>query len=111
MVVWGMTLGRSPQQLDLLDPVTRFCDDTLAPNSIYGFLHRQGVVLFPDAMFADLFADVGRRSMPPGSVVGTARAGSGSPTPCWSTCASGCAARRARTVSSRWRWTPPRRPG
>lgn len=65
-----MTLGRSPQQLDLLDPVTRFCDDTVAPNSIYGFLHRQGVVLFPDAMFADLFADVGRRSVPP-SVVAT----------------------------------------
>jgi hypothetical protein len=63
-----MTLGRSPQQLDLLDPVSRFCDDTLAPNSIYMFLHRQGGVLFPDAMFADLFAGTGRRSVPPSVV-------------------------------------------
>src|SRR5262245_24680052 len=63
-----MTLGRSPQQLDLLDPVPRVCDDTLAPNSIYTFLHRQGGVLFPDAMFADLFAGTGRRSVPPSVV-------------------------------------------
>jgi len=48
--------------------VTRFCDEIVAPGSIYGFLHRQLAVLFPDAMFADLFADKGRRSVPPSVV-------------------------------------------
>ena len=70
MVVCGVTLGQASQQLDLLDPVSRFCGDMLSPNSIYRFLHRQLAVLFPDAMFADLFADKGRRSVPP-SVVAT----------------------------------------
>src|SRR5437763_15634849 len=53
------------QQLDLLDPVTRFCDDALPPNSIFAFLHGHRDVLFPDGLFADLFAEVGRRSVPP----------------------------------------------
>jgi len=61
-------LGQASQQLDLLDPVTRFCGDMLSPNSIYGFLHRRLAVLFPDGMFADLFADKGRRSVPPSVV-------------------------------------------
>lgn len=61
-------MGRASQQLDLLDSVTQFCDDMLAPNSIYGFLHRQLAVLFPDAMFADLFSGKGRRSVPPSVV-------------------------------------------
>ena len=34
-------------------------------DSIYGLLHRQCFELFPDEMFADLFTDVGRRSVPP----------------------------------------------
>lgn len=58
------------QQLDLLDPVTRFCDDALPANSIYAFLHGQREALFPDGMFSDLFAAIGRRSVPP-SVVAT----------------------------------------
>lgn len=33
--------------------------------SIYGLLHRECERLFPDEMFADLFTDVGRRSVPP----------------------------------------------
>ena len=37
----------------------------MAPDSIYGVLHRDCRNLFPDRMFADLFADVGRRSAPP----------------------------------------------
>jgi hypothetical protein len=61
-------LGKASGQLDLLDSVTRFCDDTLAPDSVYGFLHRELVVLFPDAMFADLFSGKGRRSVPPSMV-------------------------------------------
>ena len=63
-----MTLGKASQQGDLLDPVTRFCDERLAESSIYGFLHRGLPVLFPDAMFADLFTGTGRRSVPPSVV-------------------------------------------
>jgi hypothetical protein len=37
----------------------------VAPESIYGILHRECFRLFPDGMFADLFTDVGRRSVPP----------------------------------------------
>ena len=37
----------------------------MAPDSIYGVLHRECFRLFPDEMFADLFDDVGRRSVPP----------------------------------------------
>jgi hypothetical protein len=35
------------------------------PDSIYGVLHRECFNLFPDELFADLFTDVGRRSVPP----------------------------------------------
>jgi hypothetical protein len=63
-------LGRASQQLDLLDPVTRFCEETLPGNSIFAFLHEHRDTLFPDGMFTDLFAPVGRRSVPP-SVVAT----------------------------------------
>jgi hypothetical protein len=56
--------------LDLPDPVTRFCGEALPANSIFAFLHEHREVLFPDDMFADLFAVLGRRSVPP-SVVAT----------------------------------------
>jgi hypothetical protein len=65
-----VALGVASRQLDLLDPVTRFCDGALPPNSIFVFLHGQRDALFPDDMFTDLFAAVGRRSVPP-SVVAT----------------------------------------
>ena len=65
-----MTLGLADRQGDLLDDVNRFCDETLAENSIYAVLHRDRDRLFPDEMFADLFSDRGRRSVPP-SVVAT----------------------------------------
>jgi Transposase domain (DUF772) len=65
-----VALGKASQQLDLLDPVSRFCDETLPANSIFMFLHRHREVLFPDALFVDLFAVIGRRSVPP-SVVAT----------------------------------------
>jgi len=42
-----------------------YCAGRVADDSIYGLLHRESVNLFPDAMFADLFADVGRHSVPP----------------------------------------------
>ena len=69
--VWvgcAVTLGRASRQGDLLDGVTRFCDDALAPNSIYGFLYRERDVLFADEVFADLFTGKGRRSVPPSVV-------------------------------------------
>jgi hypothetical protein len=37
----------------------------VATDSIYGILHRECFGLFPDEVFADLFTDVGRRSVPP----------------------------------------------
>jgi hypothetical protein len=58
------------RQLDLLDPVTRFCGDVLPGNSIYTFLHEHRDALFADELFTDLFAQLGRRSVPP-SVVAT----------------------------------------
>ncbi len=60
-----MTLGRTPSQADLFRSTVGFCDERVAPESIYGLLHRECVRLFPDEMFADLFTDVGRRSVPP----------------------------------------------
>ncbi|MGI8767600.1 MAG: transposase [Propionibacteriaceae bacterium] len=60
-----MTLGRSPDQADLFRSTVGFCDGRVAPESVYGLLHRECDRLFPDEMFADLFTDVGRRSVPP----------------------------------------------
>jgi hypothetical protein len=66
-----MTLGVADPQGNLLDDVSAFCDKTLPADSIYAFMHRERERLFPDSAFADLFADEGRRSVPP-SVVATA---------------------------------------
>jgi hypothetical protein len=44
---------------------TSFCAERVAADSIYGLLHRECFELFPDEMFADLFTDVDRRSVPP----------------------------------------------
>jgi hypothetical protein len=60
-----MTLGVAPTQADLLRTTASYCDQRVAPESIYGILHRECFRLFPDEMFADLFTDVGRRSVPP----------------------------------------------
>jgi hypothetical protein len=60
-----MTLGLAPKQADLLGTTAAYCDERVAPESIYGILHRECFRLFPDGMFADLFTDVGRRSVPP----------------------------------------------
>lgn len=63
-----MTLGLAERQGDLLDDMKRFCDEALSENSIYAVLHRERDRLFPDEMFADLFSDRGRRSVPPSVV-------------------------------------------
>jgi hypothetical protein len=60
-----VTLGLTPKQADLMCASERFCEGRVAPESIYGVLHRECFSLFPDEMFADLFTDVGRRSVPP----------------------------------------------
>jgi hypothetical protein len=65
-----VALGRADHQGDLFDDVVRFCERSLPENSIYGFLARERDRLFPDELFADLFCDRGRRSVPP-SVVAT----------------------------------------
>jgi hypothetical protein len=52
-------------QPGLLSSTASFCEGRLAPNSIYAVLHRECRALFPDEMFADLFAEDGRRSVPP----------------------------------------------
>jgi hypothetical protein len=60
-----MALGRTPMQPGLLSSTASFCDGRLSPASIYAVLHRECRNLFPDGMFADLFAGDGRRSVPP----------------------------------------------
>ena len=65
-----VSLGVAGRQPSVLNDMDRFCDEALADNSIYALLHRERDRLFPDEMFADLFSDKGRRSVPP-SVVAT----------------------------------------
>ncbi len=58
-------MGTAPRQGDLLRTTVNYCSGRVEEDSIYGVLHRECFRLFPDEMFADLFADVGRRSVPP----------------------------------------------
>jgi hypothetical protein len=60
-----MSLGLSPRQQDMFATTASFCEPLVAPDSIYGLLHRECHRLFPDEMFADLFCGVGRRCVPP----------------------------------------------
>jgi len=60
-----MTLGHSPTQADIFRSTAAYCEGRVAPGSIYGLLHRECFTLFSDEAFADLFTDVGRRSVPP----------------------------------------------
>ena len=55
----------TPSQPGMFATPTSFCEPRLPLNSIYAFLHRECRTLFPDQMFADLFTDIGRRSVPP----------------------------------------------
>src|SRR5204862_7030405 len=50
--------------------LNRLCDEAVSVSSVNCVLHRERERLFPDEMFADLFSDRGRRSVPP-SVVAT----------------------------------------
>jgi hypothetical protein len=60
-----VTLGLAPRQQNLFGSTSGFCEQRVAPGSVYGLLHRECHRLFPDEMFADLFTVVGRRSVPP----------------------------------------------
>ena len=63
-----MTLGVTPRQGGSLASTAAFCEGRIAPDSVYALLHRECSALFPDEMFADLFAATGRRSVPPAIV-------------------------------------------
>jgi len=60
-----MTLGLAPKQGDLLRTTVGYCEPRVGADSIYAGLNRECFGLFPDERFADLFTDVGRRSVPP----------------------------------------------
>jgi hypothetical protein len=60
-----MTLGKSPTSEDVFRSGASFCQDRVPATSIYALLYRESHRLFPDEAFADLFADIGRASVPP----------------------------------------------
>jgi len=60
-----MSLGPTPRQGDVFRDTTEFCAPRVRSASIYAFLQRECFNLFPDELFSDLFADIGRRSVPP----------------------------------------------
>jgi hypothetical protein len=60
-----MTVGVAPRQADLMKGTASFVAGRVKGNSIFAVLHRECHVLFPDELFADLFAGTGRRSVPP----------------------------------------------
>jgi hypothetical protein len=60
-----MSLGTGPKQESLHRSTRELCEPRLGGTSIYRLLAEQGDVLFSDESFADLFAEVGRRSVSP----------------------------------------------
>ena len=60
-----MTVGTTPKQTDLWGGTAAVCEGRVGQRSIWAVLHRECVPLFADVLFADLFADVGRRIVPP----------------------------------------------
>jgi IS5 family transposase len=63
--VGAVTVGLAPRQADLMKGTASFVAGRVKENSIFAVLHRECHVLFADELFADLFADNGRRSVPP----------------------------------------------
>src|SRR5215218_2700563 len=62
---WPMTIGKTPRQADLWRGTVAVCEGRVGQQSIWAVLDREGDQLFADELFADLFAEVGRRSVPP----------------------------------------------
>lgn len=60
-----MALGKTPTQGEMWRTTSSYCDASLSPTSIYKLLHSECHRLFPDEAFADLFQQIGRRSIPP----------------------------------------------
>jgi hypothetical protein len=60
-----MTAGTTPKQADLWRGTVAVCEGRVGQQSIWAVLYHQGDQLFADELFADLFAEVGRRSVPP----------------------------------------------
>jgi hypothetical protein len=60
-----MTAGTTPKQVDLLCGTAAVCEGRVGQQSVWAVLYRKGDRLFADELFADLFAEVGRRSVPP----------------------------------------------
>ena len=60
-----MTAGTTPKQADLWRGTAAVCEGRVGQQSIWAVLYREGDRLFADELFADLFAGVGRRSVPP----------------------------------------------
>jgi hypothetical protein len=60
-----MTAGVTPRQGDLWRGTAALCEGRVGEQSIWAVLYREGDRLFADELFADLFAEVGRRSVPP----------------------------------------------
>jgi transposase len=63
-----MSLGEGVKQPGLFEAQRLYCQTHLPEGSIYRLLAERGHQLFPDTMFADLFATTGRRSIPPSIV-------------------------------------------
>jgi hypothetical protein len=60
-----MTAGTTPKQADLWRGTAAVCQGRVGEQSIWAVLYHQGDRRFGDELFADLFAEVGRRSVPP----------------------------------------------
>jgi hypothetical protein len=60
-----MTIGTTPNQADLWRGTAAVCQGRIGEQSIWAVLYQQGDRLFADELFADLFAERGRRSVPP----------------------------------------------
>jgi Transposase DDE domain len=60
-----VTLGRQLRRPDLPATGARWCEAALPAGSVYRFLARERIRLFPPELFADLFQATGRRSVPP----------------------------------------------
>lgn len=61
----GMTMGTSEKHDDLFRSVHELCDGAVGERSLFRLMAEQGHLLFPDAMFADLYSSRGRRSIAP----------------------------------------------
>ena len=60
-----MTAGTTPKQADLWRGTAAVCEGRVGARSVWAVLYREGDRLFSDELFVDLFAAVGRRSVPP----------------------------------------------